>query len=126
MKKSNTLIALGLYIIFGASCAHNDNQEEKNKIESKKHNNEELNSENVLGGWSVIDVDEKVSEIAEFVLAKEGIDEEIKKITDASSQVVSGRNFRLNIHLENGEVWKAQVYENIQHEKEVTFFEKEE
>ena len=79
---------------------------------------------NLAGGWKSMEVNDKIKEIADFVVFDKNIVSKVIKITDASSQVVSGRNFSFKLYLENGEIWDAKVYENIKKEKKVTLFDK--
>ncbi|AUC16290.1 hypothetical protein BTO06_14535 [Tenacibaculum sp. SZ-18] len=96
----------------------------KNQVDKTNEVQQEVKKENIVGGWTSIDVDDKVKEMAAFVTESKELGSKIEKITDASSQIVSGKNYRFKLHLENGEVWNSQVYENLQNEKQVTKFEK--
>ena len=94
---------------------------------SKKENNEqkmEIKKDNIVGGWTKMEVNDKVKEIADYVISSKQVESKVTKITDASSQVVSGRNYRFKLHLENGDIWNIKVYENLKKEKQITLFEK--
>ena len=82
----------------------------------------EQKQNNLTGGWKSIEVSETVKELAAYVLAEKQVFSPIKAISNATSQVVSGRNYQFQIHLQNGESWEAQVYVNLQKERSITSF----
>ena len=77
---------------------------------------------NLVGGWKSIEVTDTVKDLAKYVLAENNVTSPLKKISNASTQVVSGKNYKFDILLENGEVWTAQVYVNIKKENKITTF----
>jgi hypothetical protein len=78
---------------------------------------------NLVGGWKSIEVTDTVKNLAEFVIAKNNVTSPIKELSNASTQVVSGKNYKFDMLLENGEEWTAQVYVNIKKENSITTFE---
>ena len=77
-----------------------------------------------VGGWQSIDVNDTVKDLAYFVIADKQITSPVKELSNASTQIVSGKNYKFDMLLENGELWTAKVYVNIQKEKSVTKLEK--
>ena len=119
MKTNKLIFAFLMFLVISIGC------DTKGKSEQdKKEQKMEVKKENIVGGWTKMEVNDKVKEIADYVISSKQIESKVIKITDASSQVVSGRNFSFKLHLENGEIWDAKVYENIKKEKKVTFFDK--
>ena len=84
-------------------------------VEQKQHR---------VGGWQSIDVNDTVKDLANFVITDKQITSPLKKLSNASTQIVSGKNYKFDMLLENGELWTAQVYVNIHKEKSVTTLEK--
>jgi hypothetical protein len=80
----------------------------------------EQKQRNLVGGWKSIEISDTVKELASYVLAEKNIESPIKALSNASSQVVSGKNYRFQILLENGETWETQVYVNIRKERSIT------
>jgi hypothetical protein len=77
-----------------------------------------------VGGWKAIKVDDKIKELANYVVSEKEITSTISSISSAKSQVVSGRNFGFELLLDNQERWEVVVYENIKKEKQITKFNK--
>jgi len=77
---------------------------------------------NLVGGWKSIEVTDTVKELADYVISENNIKSPINEVFNAASQVVSGKNYRFQILLENDELWEAQVYVNIQKEPSITAF----
>ena len=117
MKKTGIILLLFILII---SCKENKESEstttDKSTVIKEKRN--------LVGGWSAIEVSENVQDLAKYVLSENNIDSPINAITNAASQVVSGKNYRFNMSLNNGENYLVQVYVNIQDEKLITNFKK--
>jgi hypothetical protein len=85
-----------------------------------------LNSrKNVVGGWATSEVTPLIKELAKFVKKEKEIDASIKEISNVSTQVVSGKNYRFEMTLENREHWMVQVYVNLQNERTITAFKKQ-
>jgi hypothetical protein len=82
----------------------------------------EEKKKNLVGGWKAIDVTSTIEKLATYVLTENNVESPIKELSNVSSQVVSGKNYRFQILLENGEKWEAQVYVNIQKERSITTF----
>ena len=76
----------------------------------------------LVGGWKAIEVTNAVRELASYVMTENNKKSPIKKVYNAGSQVVSGKNYRFQILLANGETWEAQVYINIKKERSITYF----
>ena len=84
----------------------------------------EKNQMNLVGGWKWIEVTDTVKELADYVIIAYNIKTPINRILNAESQVVSGKNYRFIISLENGDNYMAQVYLTIKGAKEITNFKK--
>jgi hypothetical protein len=96
-------------------------QDKTNESEVKSAVIEEK-KKNLVGGWKAIDVTSTIEKLATYVLTENNVESPIKELSNVSSQVVSGKNYRFQILLENGEKWEAQVYVNIQKERSITTF----
>lgn len=90
----------------------------------KKETIIEKNQMNLAGGWKSIEVTDTVKELADYVIIAYNIRTSIKRILNAESQVVSGKNYRFIMSLENGDNYMAQVYVTIKGTKEITNFKK--
>jgi hypothetical protein len=84
----------------------------------------EQKQRNLVGGWKSIEITDTVKELASYVLAEKNIESPIKELSNAASQVVSGKNYRFQMLLENGETWETQVYVNISKERSITTLKK--
>lgn len=84
----------------------------------------EKNQMNLVGGWKWIEVTDTVKELADYVIIAYNIKTPINRILNAESQVVSGKNYRFIMSLENGDNYMAQVYVTIKGTKEITNFKK--
>lgn len=84
----------------------------------------EQKQRNLVGGWKSIEISDTVKELASYVLAEKNIESPIKELSNAASQVVSGKNYRFQMLLENGETWETQVYVNISKERSITTLKK--
>ena len=84
----------------------------------------EKNQMNLVGGWKSIEVTDTVKELADYVIIAYNIKTPINIILNAESQVVSGKNYRFIMSLENGDNYMAQVYVTIKGAKEITNFKK--
>ena len=94
----------------------------KTSLPENKETIMEKKQKNLVGGWKSIEVTDTVKELADYVITTNNIKSPINKVFNTASQVVSGKNYRFEILLENGEVWKAQVYLNIKKERSITSF----
>ena len=116
-KKTALCLIAGLILLF-VQCNQNEDipkpESQANTIQQKQ--------DNVTGGWKSIKVSETVKDLAAYVLAENKVTSPIRDISNVATQVVSGRNYRFQIQLENGELWAAQVYVNIQKERSITSF----
>jgi uncharacterized protein related to proFAR isomerase len=84
----------------------------------------EQKQRNLVGGWKSIEITDTVKELASYVVTQENIESPIKELSNAASQVVSGKNYRFQMLLENGETWETQVYVNINKERSITSLKK--
>jgi len=82
-----------------------------------------MKQNNLVGGWKAIDVTNTVRELAGYVMTENNMKSPINEISNASTQVVSGKNYLFQLGLENGEQWVAQVYLNIHKERTIISFE---
>jgi hypothetical protein len=122
MKKIFIVLLLSISFI---QCKQNKEtvttSSEELKIEQKEMINQR---ENLVGGWKTIEVDDKIKELANYVVSEKEITSPVSTISSAKSQVVSGRNFGFELLLDNQERWEVVVYENIKKEKQITKFNK--
>ena len=81
------------------------------------------NQTNRVGGFKSIEVSDEIIALSTFVLSEKNIISPVKEITNCATQVVSGRNYRFDILLENNESWSTQVYIDLQKNKTITRFE---
>ena len=64
-----------------------------------------------------------ITELASFVLSENNLESPLKEITNASSQIVSGKNYKFDMELEDGKKYTTKVYVNLKNEKEILDFE---
>ena len=76
----------------------------------------------VVGGFSPMEVTPLITELASYVLNENNITSPLKEITNLSSQVVSGTNYKFDMLLEDGKKYMTKVYVNLKGEKEITEF----
>ena len=120
----NVFIVLLLSISF-IQCKQNKETLTTNSEELNSKTKEMINQkQNLVGGWKVIEVNDKIKELANYVVSEKEITSPISAISLAKSQVVSGRNFGFELLLDNQERWEVVVYENIKKEKQITKFNK--
>ena len=67
---------------------------------------------------------ELIKELADYVIIAYDIKSPINRILNTESQVVSGKNYKFIMSLENGDNYMAQVYVTIKGAKEITNFKK--
>jgi len=96
-------------------------QEKNTPQEVKSSAKDEINN-SVVGGWKTIAVSEKIEVLADYVFNEKNLKSSIKEISNAASQVVSGKNYRFHLLLENGEIWEVQIYVDLQQTKRITEF----
>ena len=77
----------------------------------------------LVGGFSAMEITPLINELASYVLSENNISSPIKEITNISSQVVSGKNYKFDMLLEDGKKYMTKVYVNLKGEKEITEFE---
>ncbi len=122
MKKIFIVLLLSISFI---QCKKNKESVKTNSEDLKTEQEEMINKrENLVGGWKVIEVDNKIKELASYVVSEKEITSPISVISSAKSQVVSGRNYGFELLLENQERWAVVVYENIKKEQLITKFNK--
>tara|TARA_B110001450_G_scaffold101732_1_gene96315 strand:+ start:397 stop:774 length:378 start_codon:yes stop_codon:yes gene_type:complete len=120
----NVFIVLLLSISF-IQCKQNEETLTTNSEELNSKTKEMINQkQNLVGGWKVIEVNDKIKELANYVVSEKEITSPISAISLAKSQVVSGRNFGFELLLDNQERWEVVVYEDIKKEKQITKFNK--
>jgi|TARA_B110001454_G_scaffold204829_1_gene213932 hypothetical protein len=90
---------------------------------TKTENTMKTNQTNRVGGFKSIEVSDEIIALSTFVLSEKNITSSVKEITNCATQVVSGRNYRFDILLENNESWSTQVYIDLQKNKTITRFE---
>jgi hypothetical protein len=122
MKKIFIVLLLSISFI---QCKQNKETVATNSEELKTEQIEMINQrENLVGGWKAIEVNDKIKELANYVVLEKAVTSAISSISSAKSQVVSGRNYGFELLLENQERWEVVVYENIKKEKKITKFNK--
>jgi hypothetical protein len=122
MKKIFIVLLLSISFI---QCKQNKETVVTNSEELKTEQIEMINQrENLVGGWKAIEVNDKIKELANYVVLEKAVTSAISSISSAKSQVVSGRNYGFELLLENQERWEVVVYENIKKEKQITKFNK--
>ena len=77
----------------------------------------------VVGGFSATEITPLIKELASYVLNENNITSPLKEITNASSQIVSGKNYKFDMVLEDGKKYRTKVYVNLQNEKEILDFD---
>ena len=122
MKKIFIVLLLSISFI---QCKKNKESVKTNSEDLKTEQKEMINKrESLVGGWKVIEVNDKIKELASYVVSEKEITSPISVISSAKSQVVSGRNYGFELLLENQERWEVVVYENIKKEQLITKFNK--
>ena len=120
ITKVITLFFIAISLIVFRQC--------REKIQIVPTENKEITMEkdqmNLVGGWKSIEVTDTVKELADYVIIAYNIKTPINIILNAESQVVSGKNYRFIMSLENGDNYMAQVYVTIKGTKEITNFKK--
>lgn len=116
MKNTLTLFILALSLV---SC-----KQQTTTTDSTMQKDTVSKEVNLVGGWSTADVTPVIKELAAFVLSEKNISSPVQEISNVSSQVVSGKNYKFDMALEDGSQYKTQIYVNLQGEKEITNFEK--
>ncbi len=123
MKIKLILPLLGLLFI---QCKDAD-QASSSKIENDNTATEKENMttkvNQVVGGFSAIEVTPLIKELASFVLSENNLESPLKEITNASSQIVSGKNYKFDLELEDGKKYTTKVYVNLKNEREILDFE---
>ena len=94
----------------------------KNTSIEEKSEVMEQGQRNLVGGWKSIEITDTIEELANYVITLKNIESPIKELSNAASQIVSGKNYRFRMLLENGETWETQVYVNIRKERSITTF----
>ena len=103
------------------------NQTSTSTVENKNTPIEKENVTNkttpLVGGFSAMEVTPLIRELASFVLSENNLESPLKEITNASSQIVSGKNYKFDMELEDGKKYTTKVYVNLKNEKEILDFE---
>ena len=71
-------------------------------------------STQVTGAWSETAVDDMVIAASEYAVSQMNTKAKLKKVLSARKQVVKGLNFDITYELDNGSVWQAIVYRDLQ------------
>lgn len=110
LNRSTFLILLVCSLFSG--CLDN----KQNKPESHSKNEKIKKPENIVGGWSQAEINDEVRKAANFARQELKATAEIKEISDAKTQIVSGKNYDVTFTLKNGEKWNVIVYRNVRNE----------
>lgn len=82
-------------------------------------------SENLVGGWSVTQMNETIQPAFQFALNQLNINpEDISKIITVRQQVVSGMNYHIVFEHKSEQQWSVFVYKNIKGKMILTKSEK--
>lgn len=65
-----------------------------------------------------------IHDLAIFVLKQNNITSPLKKIDNVSAQVVSGKNYKFDLSLEDGIHYRTQIYVNSKGNKQIIDFQK--
>jgi|GEM_PF-1845838 len=76
--------------------------------------------EQIVGGWSDISTDAQSALLVAEFIESELEDGVIDTILDAQVQVVAGSNYKLTIQLDDGTIYQAVVYQDLQGIYELT------
>lgn len=109
------LYALMFAFIFCKKQNSTNNTNTENTMKTKQTN--------LVGGFKSIEVSDEIIALSKFVLSEKKISSPIKEITNCATQVVSGRNYRFDLLLENNERWSTQVYVDLKKNKTITRFD---
>ena len=121
IKKIITLSCIACLLLVFVRC------KEDSKITPTENTEKVMEQKrNLVGGWKSIEVTDTVKDLADYVIAENNVTSPLKELSNASTQVVSGKNYKFDMLLENGEEWTAQVYVNIKKENSITTFEQKE
>jgi len=77
------------------------------------HLNNHKHNKKLVGGWSKTEVTPKVEKALNFVLQQMNTSAKLDKIVSVKTQIVKGRNYNIDFQLDNGEVWNAIVYVDL-------------
>lgn len=78
------------------------------------YKNTATSPQQITGGWEEIPVDKMVTEAAVFAVGKINATAKLKRVILAKRQIVKGLNLDLTFALENGSIWQAIVYRDLQ------------
>lgn len=107
------ILLLGFFVI---ACQNNKPKINTPESESSKPEK----PANVVGGWSRAEINEDVKVAANFALEEMNMPSEIEQITEAKTQIVSGKNYDITFTLKNGEQWNVIVYKNLKNAYSLT------
>jgi hypothetical protein len=95
------------------------------KAPSDLSDNAPKESENLVGGWSVTEMNESIEPAFQFALNQLNINlEDISKIISVRQQVVSGMNYHIVFELKSKTQWSVFIYKNIKGKMILTNSEK--
>ena len=121
--KPNIIVLFSCLIFFQCKDTQNIKTSDiDSKNSSVEKENVTTQANQVVGGFSPMEVTPLITELASYVLSEKNITSPIKEITNLSSQVVSGKNYKFDMLLEDGKKYMTKVYVNLKGEKEITEF----
>ncbi len=104
-------------IIFGAftalvlaGCSSNE-QAEQTAVQPVQVECQQ--DDGLLGGWSFTQVSPEVEKALDVVLKQMDSSAKLEKILSVKSQIVAGVNYAIDFEMDNGELWNAVVYQDL-------------
>ena len=123
MKIKLILHLLSLLFIQCKDADQANSTEIENDNTAAEKENVTTQANQVVGGFSPMEVTPLITELASYVLSENNITSPLKEIKNASSQIVSGKNYKFDMVLEDGKKYRTKVYVNLQNEKEILDFD---
>ncbi len=91
-----------------------EQSEEKSSIDNKTAEAICNAKESLPGGWAKSDVTPEAKKAVELVIKGMEKPAKLKKMLAVHSQIVNGVNYALEFQLENGTIWSAIVYRDLE------------
>ncbi|WP_419536517.1 hypothetical protein [Endozoicomonas sp.] len=114
--KVKTICAV-IAVIALTGCEHS---EEKPSIDNKTAEAICNAKESLPGGWAKSDVTPEAKKAVELVIKGMEKPAKLKKMLAVHSQIVNGVNYALEFQLENGTIWSAIVYRDLEGKYSIT------
>ncbi len=114
--KVKTICAMAAVLIL-TGC---DKPEEKPEVDNKTAEAICKARESMPGGWTQSEVTPEVQKAVELVIRGMEKPAKLKKMLAVYSQIVNGVNYALEYQLENGTIWSAIVYRDLEGKYSIT------